>query len=350
MLAVPFRMTSPFAGFAIIVVAASLFGMLGALSRFAYEDGMEPLAFVVWRGGIGMLGTAAYALWRVRRGQDRLTRIRDLDRGARATLLLAALMGFSLNLAMFMAFDLATVALVLLGFYTYPVIVAVVNVALGREALDRPRLVALALAVAGMVAVVASQLDPAAGIRFDAVGFGLALWAAVSQAIFVVISKTGYQTVPAPQAMGVILGTTVVLGLLVAILGDSTDTLTFPLREPSIIPLLTFTGLFGAAIPSILFLTGIRLIGGTRAGILMLIEPVVGVGLAALLLGEGLAAIQVGGGIAILVAALILQRTTIPAGRPVGAPAIEADQDDDPDTPPLGETAWAGDQRLDPET
>ncbi|MBA3235179.1 MAG: EamA family transporter [Chloroflexi bacterium] len=346
----PFRTTSPITGFAIIVVAAFLFGTLGSLSRFAYDDGMEPLAFVVWRGGVGLLGTLLYALWRVRRGHDRLTRVRDLDRSARATLLLAALMGFSLNLAMFIAFDLATVALVLLGFYTYPVIVAVVNVGLGREALDRPRLVALALAVAGMVAVVASQLDPAAGIRFDAVGFGLALWAAVSQAVFVVISKTGYQTVPAPQAMSVVLATTVVLGLAVALVGGSAGALTFPLREPSILPLLTFTGLFGAAIPSILFLTGIRLIGGTRAGILMLIEPVVGVGLAALLLGEGLAAIQIGGGIAILAAALILQRTTVPAGRPVAAPAIEGDQDDDPDTPTLGETTWAGDQRLDPGT
>ena len=98
-------------------------------------------------------------------------------------------MGFTLNLAMFIAFDLITVALALLGFYTYPVMVAVANVALGRETLDRPRVVALALAVAGMVAVVASQLDPAAGIRFDALGFGLALGAAVSQAVFVVISR-----------------------------------------------------------------------------------------------------------------------------------------------------------------
>ena len=74
---------------------------------------------------------------------------------------------------------------------------AVVNVALGRETLDRPRIVALALAIAGMVAVVASQLDPSAGIRFDAIGFGLALGAALSQAVFVVISKTGYRKVPA---------------------------------------------------------------------------------------------------------------------------------------------------------
>ena len=118
-------------------------------------------------------------------------------------------MGFTLNLAMFIAFDLVTVALALLGFYTYPVIVAVVNVALGREPLDRSRAVALVLAIGGMVAVVASQLDPAAGIRVDAIGFGLALAAALSQAVFVVISKTGYQTVPAAQAMTVVLATTV---------------------------------------------------------------------------------------------------------------------------------------------
>jgi drug/metabolite transporter (DMT)-like permease len=57
-------------------------------------------------------------------------------------------------------------------------------------------------------------------------------------------------------------------------------------------------------------LTGIRLVGGTRAGILMLFEPVVGVALAALLLSEGLAWIQVLGAVAILGAALLLQRST----------------------------------------
>ena len=36
-----------------------------------------------------------------------------------------------------------------------------------------------------MIAVVASQLDPAAGIRLDAIGIGLALGAAVSQTVFV---------------------------------------------------------------------------------------------------------------------------------------------------------------------
>jgi drug/metabolite transporter, DME family len=315
----------PITGFAIVIVAASLFGMLGPLSRFAYDDGMSPLAFVAWRGGIGLVATAAFVAWRIRRGSEHLTRLHDLDRGARVSLAVAALMGFTLNLAMFISFDLVTVALALLGFYTYPVMVALVNVASGRESLDRPRIVALALAVAGMIAVVASQLDPTAGIRFDALGFGLALGAAVSQTVFIVVTRTGYRQVPADQAMGVVLATTVGCSLLVGLLSGTGAALTYPLRDPSVLPLLAFTGLLAAAIPSILFLTGIRLIGGTRAGILMLFEPVVGVVLAAVLLNEALAPIQVLGGLAILAAAVILQRSAAPGGRAVAAPAIEAD-------------------------
>jgi drug/metabolite transporter (DMT)-like permease len=315
----------PVTGFLIVVAAASLFGMLGPLSRFAYDAGMTPLAFVAWRGAIGLVATSVFIAWRIRRGSERLTRLRDLDRGARATLALAALMGFTLNLAMFIAFDLVTVALALLGFYTYPVMVALVNVASGRESLDRPRMVALGLAVAGMIAVVASQLDPAAGIRFDALGFGLALGAALSQTVFVVVSRAGYRQVPADQAMAVILATTVGCSLVVGLLTGNGAAIGYPVSDTAVLPLLVFTGLFAAAIPSTMFLTGIRLIGGTRAGILMLFEPVVGVVLAAVLLSESLAPVQVLGGMAILAAAVILQRTAAPGERAVAAPAIEAD-------------------------
>ena len=81
-----------------------------------------------------------------------------------------------------------------------------------------------------------------------------------------------------------------------------------------VLPLLLFTGIFAAAIPSLGFLTGIRAIGGTRAGILMLFEPVVGVALAAWLLGEALAPIQIVGAAAILAAALLLQRAAAGPG------------------------------------
>jgi DME family drug/metabolite transporter len=312
-------------GFVIVLAAASLFGMLGPLSRFAYDAGMEPLPFVGWRGLIGFLGTIAFVAWRVSRGREQLIRLADLDRRARISLMVAALAAFGLNLFVFIAFDMVTVALALLGFYTYPVIVAVANVVSGRESLDRARVVALSLAVAGMIAVVASQLDPAAGIRFEALGFGLALGAAACQAVFMLSSRSGYAKVPASQAMVVVLGTTVVASLVISLVAGTQAALAFPLSDPSVLPLLLFTGLFAAAIPSALFLAGIRIVGGTRAGILMLFEPVVGVALAAVLLGERLAPIQIVGGLAILLAALILQRSAAPGGRIVAAPGIEAD-------------------------
>lgn len=318
----------PIVGVLIVLTAAALFGTLGPLSRFAYDAGMEPLAFVTWRGAGGFLATAVFVAWRINRRRRRLTRWSDLDGQARASLAAAAGLGFTLNLCMFIAFDRITVALALLGFYTYPVLVAAANVALGREHLDRARIAALALAVAGMVMVVVAQVDPASGLRVDALGVGLALGAAASQAVFVLVSRRGYRSVPADQAMAVVLAFTVVCGAIVAIATGAGTTLGEPLRSPSVLPILAFTGLFAAAIPSMLFLLGIRRIGGTVAGILMLFEPVVGVALAAWLLAEGVTPVQVLGGVAILAAAVILQRSSVPAERVVAAPAVEGDVDD----------------------
>lgn len=303
----------PLRGFAIVIGSAALFGMLGPLSRFAYEAGMEPPAFVAWRAMIGFLGLGAYVGWRVSRGATRLIRLGALPLRARVSLLAAAAAGTTLNLCMFIAFDRITIALALLGFYTYPALVAVANVALGRERLDGNRVLALALAIVGMVLVVASQLDPAAGIRLDVIGIALALGAAVSQTIFVILARDGYPDVPTEQAMTTVLLASGIGAVAVALVAGGVQSLAQPLASPNVLPLLAFTGIAAAAIPSLGFLTGIRLIGGTRAGILMLFEPVVGVALAAWLLSEALAPIQILGAIAILGAALLLQRSSRPA-------------------------------------
>ena len=68
---------------------------------------------------------------------------------------------------------------------------------------------------------------------------------------------------------------------------------------------------------SLRFLTAIRTIGGTRTGILMLLEPVVGVVLAALLLGEALGPLQAVGGVLVLAGALVLQLRSEPALEPL---------------------------------
>jgi drug/metabolite transporter (DMT)-like permease len=300
----------PTSGFLMVLGAAALFGTLGPLSRFAYDDGMEPAAFVAWRALIGAIGAAAFVAWRIRTGPSHLVRPGELPTRVRITLFVATSMGFFLNLLMFIAFDLVTVALALLCFYSYPAMVAAINVSLGRDRLDGSKVVALGLALVGMVAVVASQLDPSAGIRFVPLGVAFAIGAALCQTVFIVISRDGYSAVPSEQAMTLTLLVTVVGATLLAILGGRVETLAFPLQTPSVLPLLLFAGIFAAAIPSIAFLSGVRTVGGTRAGILMLFEPVVGVALAAWLLGERLMPIQLAGALAILAAAVILQRGT----------------------------------------
>jgi drug/metabolite transporter (DMT)-like permease len=143
----------------------------------------------------------------------------------------------------------------------------------------------------------------------DALGVGLALVAAACQTVFVTISRDGYRSVPADQAMGAILAGTAVACLVIALVSGAAGELAVPLREPAVLPILLAAGTAGAGLPSLLFLAGIRLIGGTRTGILMLLEPVVALLLAAWLLGEALRPIQLVGGAAVLAAALLIQRS-----------------------------------------
>ena len=83
---------------------------------------------------------------------------------------------------------------------------------------------------------------------------------------------------------------------------------TLPFRDPAALPVLLWAGVAAAGVPALLFLLGIRSIGPTRTSIVALLEPVFGVLLAAVLLGEALGPVQVAGGALVLVAAGLLQR------------------------------------------
>ena len=311
---------APWLGALIVLVGAALFGTLGVAARFAYDAGVQPFAFVAWRAGAGALGITVMLLLAIGPGAIRRS-LASAGRSAQLTLVLAMGLGAALNLAMFLAFDRTTVALALLGFYTYPAMVAAASGVLGREPLDAARILALGLALAGMVAVVLGGLGSTDAVRVDALGILLGLAAAGFQATFVLTSR-GFAGVRADVAMGSILVGSAVVAAAVSIATGGTAALLQPLQQQSVVILLVTVGLFAAALPSVLFLTGIRWIGPVRTGILMLFEPVVGVALAAVLLAEGLQPVQIAGGATILLAALLVHRGTRgPSGAAVVAPA-----------------------------
>ena len=292
-------------GTAAVAVAACLFGTLGPASRAAYDAGLTPLVFTFWRAAIGTLALAALLGFLHARGRDRV-RWLALPPGALAALVLAGGTSLILNLAIFSAFQRTSIALALLGLYTYPALVAGASVALGEERLTRTRAVALVLALAGMAVVV---LGGATGDgAFDALGFGLALLAAAMQAVYVLLGRRGFRAIPSEEATFGVLGINAV-GFMALVLATGTgDVAALPLGDPAALLPLLWAGIAGASVPAVLFLVGIRSIGPTRTSIVALVEPVFGALLAALLLAEGLAPVQVGGGVLVLAAAALLQR------------------------------------------
>jgi drug/metabolite transporter (DMT)-like permease len=295
-------------GALLVIAGAALFGTLGVASRFAYDAGVEPFAFVAWRAAVGAIGIAIVVA-ALHGPRAAWANVAASGRRGRTGLLLAVVLGSGLNLAMFLAFDRTTIALALLAFYTYPAMVAAVAGILGREPLDAARVLALGLALAGMVAVVLGGLSTTEPLRIDALGIGLALLAACFQAGFVLTSHR-FAMVRADLSIGAILVGSALIASALTIATGGVAALLQPLAQPNVLLLLIGVGLFAAALPSVLFLTGIRWVGGVRAGILMLFEPVVGVALAAVLLAESLQPLQVVGGVTILAAALIVQRGT----------------------------------------
>lgn len=312
---------SPLLGSAIVVLAAGGFATLGVLSRTAYDLGVSPMGFVTWRSGVAALSMLPLIWWGVRHGK-RLVGWRSLAPRDRLALAVAAMAGASLDVTMFFAFARVPVAVVLLCFYLFPAMVAGVSALLGWERLDRARGAALVIALAGMIGVVVGGEGAAAFGGLDMLGVLLAIGSAVSQTVFVLVARRGYQQVPTEQAMGVVLTVSTAVAIVIALGSGVMDTVWKPLSSPGLLALVLFAGLFGAGIPSFLFLAGIRWIGGVKAGILMLVQAPVGVALAAIFLDESIGAVQVAGGVAILAAAVIIQRSA--AARPALQEAAEA--------------------------
>jgi drug/metabolite transporter, DME family len=295
---------------------AAMFGMLGPLSRFGEQDGVGGVAFTAWRAALGVVALLVLVGLRGRSGTS-IAAIRQLGGRGRAALAAASIAGVTLNVSMFTAFGRIPIALALMLFYTYPAGVAAMDVFLGRERVTLTRIVALLLATGGVVLVLAGGIDTSAGLAPDALGVLLALLASASQVVFVTVSRHGYRTVPADAATLVILATAAVSASLIAVVVGQSGGLTAPFASPDPWPVLLLAGVVAAGISSLLLLTAIRRIGGTRTGILMLFEPVVGVVLAGLLLHEAMAPIQAAGGVLVLAGAVVLQLGSAPDHEPV---------------------------------
>ncbi len=288
------------AGAALIVLSAICFGTLGPLSRFAEDGGVGALGLVAWRD---ILGAGCVALFLAVQRRPVLS-LRGIPASQRRMLVIAAVANTVLNLAIFVAFLRISIALALLLFYLYPGYVAIASWLWFGERLDRLRWAALGISLAGVVLVVGGGATLAS---IDPLGLGLALLAGVVQGGYVLIARHGFNRVPGPQAGALTMGGAVILLFGVAVITGRVAAFAEPLASLDAFWPVLLAGTIGAGIPTVTFIVGIRLTGAPRGAILATLEPVVGVTLAALLLGEHPGVLQLVGGALIIAAAVLLQ-------------------------------------------
>jgi drug/metabolite transporter (DMT)-like permease len=291
-------------GAGLIVLAAAGFGTLGPLARYAEQADVTSLAMVTWRAGVGAALMVGFLLLRSARGHRAAKRWSDLPVRDRRFVIGGALTNAVLNLAVFIAFVRIGIALSLLIFYVYPALVALVSATWFGERLDRLRWVALGISLAGAVLVVAGG----GGLgSLDLLGMGLAFVGALAQTFYALAARHGFSAIPGPQAAAVTMGGAAGIYLVVALVTGQLGAVAHPLSASAALWPVLLAAILGAAVPTVSFIAGIRLLGAPRATILSTLEPVVGVSLAALLFNELPAALQIAGGVLIVAAGVLLQ-------------------------------------------
>jgi drug/metabolite transporter (DMT)-like permease len=265
------------------LAASAAFGAMAVLGKLAYEQGATVGTLLSLRFGL-----AAVLFWAlVSRAEVRALRRRDVAGGLA---LGAGVYALQAGLY-FAALERIEASLLSLVVYTFPVMVAVASVLLGRERLTVRRVGALVLAFAGLVLIL-GRTGPV-----DALGIGLALATAVVYSFYILVGEGIAARVPARVLAALVAsGAAVTLSLASAALGQ---------LEPGRLTLAGWGWILALAVVSTvialsLLFAGLRRVGPTTASILCNAEPVVTVVLAFLAFGEVLAPAQLAGGALVL--------------------------------------------------
>ena len=275
-----------FVGFVLIAVSAAGFGTLAISGRYAYDDGLDALTILFFRFFLSaVILVGAFVVRREAMPRGRVL-LRLVGMGA---------FGYVGQAFCYLtALKFASAGLVALLLYLYPAFVAVLSVMVLREPMTRFKVTALCLALIGT----ALTVGPGGG---QGMGIFLGVSAAVIYSVYIIVGTSVVKEVTAVQSSTVIFASAGVMsGLLVVVKG-----MQMPASLSGWWAIVSIV-LLATVLPVVTFLAGLKRTGPTNAAMLSTLEPVVTVGLAALLLGETLKPVTMAGGALILSAVLLL--------------------------------------------
>ncbi len=278
-------------GAVLVFAAAACFGTIGVFGELAARvefplRTMLPARFVVATAAV--LALAWLRDWR----------LPSARRDWLATLALGVVYT-GLTLLYFVSLRTLTAGLATIVLYTYPAFVVVLSTAALGEAVTARKVVALALATAGVALVVGTDTAGA-----EPVGVALALGAALCYAVYTTASRSLLGGVtPRGLLVGVLLGTTASM----AVFGVLDGGVSVPAGRTEwglVLGLATVS----TVVPQLLFYEGVARLEASRAGVVSTVEPVVTVTLGAVLLGEPVTVFVVAGGVCVLAGVVLVRR------------------------------------------
>jgi drug/metabolite transporter (DMT)-like permease len=298
---------NPRLGYALVVLAAILFGINGGVSRVAMGSGLSPEAFTTLRVTGAMLVFVAYATCFRRSALRR-------PRGTGLLLVIAlGLVGVAgLQLTYNVAIDRLPLGLALLIEFLAPVLV-VLWVRFVRKEDVRPQMwAAVVLAVVGL-GVVSRVWN---GLAFDGLGIVMALLAAVCFATYFLL---GEHNVGFDDPLRIILWAFVVATVCMNLIQPIWTTPSLPsttnglgrLGDLAVDPwlVLAVVVVLGTVVPFFLEMVALRHLPATIVTVVAMLEPVIAVILGWAWFEESLTAVQVLGVVTVL-AGIVLAQTS----------------------------------------
>ena len=278
------------------VASGAAFGSMAIFGKLAYDEGANVGTLLAVRFIVG-----AALFWALVLAGGALREARGLRRRDVGLGLALGAAGYAAQAGLyFVALERMDASILALLLYTFPAMVTVAAVALGRERVNRRRLTALGLTSVGLVLV----LTGATGGGFNALGAVLALGAAVVYATYILTSQGAAGRI-SPYLLSALVctGAAVTLTLGSSLLGE---------LHPAAVTAkgwlwLGCIGVVSTVVAIGFFFAGLRRVGPTSASILATVEPVVTVVLAFVIFGETLAGLQVLGAGLVLASVVVLQ-------------------------------------------
>jgi drug/metabolite transporter (DMT)-like permease len=300
------RVRRPLVGYAMVLVAATLFGVNGSVAKVALSSGLSSLRLTEARCAGACAGLMLFALVR----EPASLRIR---RDELLRLAIFGVVGVALvQLFYFLAIHRLAIGIALLIQYLGPLLVAIYARTFGHERVRRRIWAALALSLTGL----ALMVELWKGVALDGLGVVFALISAVIFAAYLLLAEyeVAHRDSVTLMAWGFLFATlfwTVAQPWWSFPAGRVARTVSLQGHLASwhlpVWALVLWVVVLGSIVPFSLIVGALRHVSATRVGIAAMLEPVVATVVAWAWLRETLSAVQLAGAALVLAAILLAQ-------------------------------------------